>query len=239
MLTLVAALVLTSNWSQKLPDGTTVKLVAVSNAGAKKFWSPEGKGQKPPTLTSAIRPTDIGGKNELAFFCQLGSAQLPSVAFKVGTQFLPSGFTVMEEKNSKAWWAGTTIANKKLPKQLDLKVGVGTGKWKLAATYSLQTGESKGPKFFGFVLRDMKKPWDGVVAIDCTIPKSVVGKSAYEIRLFDASGKAMTPTGSGPMKAGQKPKYFYIDRKQRLIRADLMTRPYKWITFKGVSTKAK
>lgn len=247
MLTLVAALALAPNWSQRLPDGTTIQLVSVSNFGAKKSWSPDGKAQKTWVAPDTIKQLYNGKTtkqlslitNFVFQFTPRDLSAMPSVAFKMGEKNLGLSYTLRDQHNASLWWTGAGTDNRKLPKTVDIKVGIGSGKWTALAKHNLQSGEGNGPKFFGYILRDVKYPGNPnpIVVLDGTIPKGVAGKMAYQIKLFDSTGQALKPAGIGPTKAGVPARWFFVDSGNRLLHADLLTQPYKWLTFKGVRTK--
>jgi hypothetical protein len=251
VLTVVAALVLApkQTWSQKLPDGSTVNLVAVSNFATKKSWNPDGSRQKTWTAPDTLKQLYNGATSKTLgvvtnFVVQLlpkDPNSMPSVAFKLGDKNLGLGYTLRDQKNPKLWWCGAGTDNRKLPSSVDLKVGIGTGKWTATAMHNLQSGATKGPKFFGNILRNVKYPGvkETLVVVEGTVPKSIAGKVAYRMKMFDVTGTPLAPAGIGPLKAGVPSRWFFIENGQRLVHADLMTQPYKWLTFKTVHTKVK
>jgi len=248
VLTVALALVLApSSWKQKLPDGTVVDVVAVSNFATKKSWGPDGSAQKTWMVPDTIKQFDSGtSSNALGsltnFVVQVSPhdpSAMPSVAFKLGNQMLGFNYTLRDLKNPKMWWSGAGVSSNKLPSAVNVQVGVGTGAWKSTATHDMQMGGGKGPKFFGNILRSVKYGNLTTVVLEATIPKTVYGKMAYRIKIYDVNGQALTPAGIGPYHPGVNSRFFFVENGKRLVRAELLTQPYRWLTFRGVRTKAK
>ena len=249
MLILAVALALApnSNWLRKLPDGTSVNFVAVSNFYAKKSWAPDGKAQKswmiPDSLKQFLTPTPAKALSPFTnFVVQITSKDasvMPSVAFKVGKDMLAYNYTLRDLKNMKMWWSGAGIETKKLGASATVQVGVGTGAWKSTATHDMQVGGGQGPKFFGNVLRDVKYGNANTVVLEATIPRTVYGKMAYKIKLYDVNGQSLTPAGVGPYHPGVNSRFFFVENGKRLVRAELLTQPYRWLSFSGVHVKSK
>ena len=240
------ALVPKSSWTQKLPTGDVVSLVAVSNFAQRRSWSGDGSRQSKWMVPDEVRSVDQTSKAKdkktraaVTFVVQLhphdASAQ-PSVVFKSASTVFPGSFTLHDSHDKKLWWVGAVADGRKLSSSVDLMVGIGGGTWKSASVYNLESGETKGPKFFGSIMR-VTLSGRNVIEMQGTIPASVAGKMACRIKLFDVAGHALMPEGFGPVKQGGDPRYFFIDNGNRIVRSILYTEPCKWVMFKGVHTK--
>ena len=224
-------------------------MAAVSNFATRKSWGPDGAPQKTWVVPDTLKQIYNGPpSNELKtvsnFVTQITTKDLtamPSVLFKVGDQTLGLAYTLRDQYKQGLWWSGAGKDNRKLPATVDVKVGIGVGAWKATSSHNLQSGEAKGSRFFGNLVRNMKYPGmrETLVVLDGTVPKSVAGKMAYRIKLYDVNGVSLRPAGIGPLKAGVPSRWFFVENGKRLVRVDLVTQPYKWLTFKGVHTKAR
>jgi len=247
---LLAALLLApapTGWTQKLKDGTTVTLAAVTNFYSRKSWTPDGKPSKTwivaPLMAQMIKdskhPDPKLSKVSNFVFNIKPKAGEPSVVVKIGAKYLSYAYT-LKDSTRGMWWAGAGADNSKLPSSVDLKVGVGSSKWRTTSTHDLGSGQDKGPKFFGNVLRVPARGTNpAMVLIEATIPRSIKGTSAAQVKIFDQNGTALASQGLGPVKSGGAPRYYFLDNGNRLVRAELQTQPYTWLTFKGVRVKPK
>lgn len=240
-----------STWTQNLKDGTPVTVVAVSNFAQKKSWGPDGAANKTWVVPDSIRALSTAGKSKeksiqsvIYFEIKLkphAANDVPSVSFKIGDRTLGSGYTLMDLHDSSIWYSGAGVDSRKLPATINLKVGVGTGTWKSAGTHDMQGGETTGYKFFGSIVRrpPVRVGSPAMVLVEASVPTAVKGKLAYQIKIYGLDGKSLDPAGIAPAKAGGPLRYFFVDNGQRLVKAEILTRPYSWLTFKGVHTKSK
>jgi hypothetical protein len=238
-------------WTQNLKDGSPVTVVAVSNFAQKKSWGPDGAAQKTWVVPDMIRNLSTPGKSKdksiqrvIYFEIKIkphATNDVPSVAFRIGDRTLNSGYTLMDVHNNAIWYSAASVDSRKLPTTINLKVGVGTGSWKSAGTHDLQAGAQTGYKFFGSILRrpPVRLGNPAMVLVEASVPSAVKGKLAYQIKLYGLDGKALAPAGIAPGKANGPLRYFFVDNGQRIIKAELLTRPYSWLTFKGIHTKSK
>ena len=235
------------NWSQKLPDGTSVSLVALTNFGQRKSWSPDGapiKNMIAPSLLKAMNQSSKGGaaSNVVNFMVQVrpgSGADEPAVAMKIGKQDLGYSFVLQDLQDKKMWWAGAGRPISKLKPTENLMVGVGAGPWKVSSSHDLENGITKGPKFFMSIAhaRLTSAGHQEPVVLDVSLPPDLDGK-AYRFKVYCSDGSVLQPAGSGPTRPGAR-RLFFVDNNKRFVHVDLQTRAYTWVTFKGVHTRSK
>jgi hypothetical protein len=236
-----------SGWTQKLPDGTSVSLVALTNFGERKSWMPDGAPAKnlvAPSLLKTMNQSAKGGaaSGVVNFMVQVRpgtGADEPTVAMKIGKQDLGYGFVLRDLQDKKMWWGGAGRPKSKLNATENLVVGVGAGAWKVSSSHDLENGITKGPKFFMSIShsRITKAGHREPVLLDVSLPPAVDGK-AFRFKVYCSDGTVLQPAGSGPTRPGAR-RLFFVENNKRFVHVDLQTRTYTWVTFKGVHTHAK
>jgi hypothetical protein len=229
--------------ARTFPDGTKIALVAVTKLAAKKSWSPAGTVLRdfvaPPLLKRfSVAPVKSKGsgraKPAYVFVFHVdppNRGELPSLGFKVGKSMLLDTFVLPDEKRG-GWWAGAEIP---AGTRGDVAVGVGTGKWSSTSTHDLQTGITKGPKFFAGILRDVViEKGRSISAVDSSLPPALASGFATRIKLYELGGGSPQLVGIGPIRKGSNPRWQYVESGNRIIKAELQTRPYRWATYPDV-----
>lgn len=235
-----------STWTHKLPDGTSVSLIALTNFGLRQSWKPDGSRLSnwvaPNLLKTMNKAAKTGPASSVAMFMvqvRPAAAGEPSVGMKIGKQDLGFAFVLQDDRDKKLWWAGSGRFLNQLSPTVDLKVGVAAGAWKVSSSHDLGTGLTKGPKFFMSVARSRVNKAGHLepVVLDVSVPPATEGK-AFRFKVFCSDGSVLEPAGSGPTRSGAR-RLFFVENGKRLAHVDLQTRPYNWITFKGVRTKSR
>ncbi|MEA2552640.1 MAG: hypothetical protein QOJ65_816 [Fimbriimonadaceae bacterium] len=235
--------------AQKTPDATPVNLVAVTSLAKRKSWKPDGTPQKTWVSPDLIKRLDQSKSkspeflNLVGFVVQLkpkNAAEEPSVKFQINGQDLGMGYTIRDLTDKKIWWASASRDARKMPPTVDLKVGVGTGPWKVLGSHDIQGGPRSGVRFFQSIDRPHSRgvPAQSWVAI-VHIPAKFRAAGPTRVKVFASDGSSLEPAGSGPSRPGGEPALYFKDNRKRLAKIVLQSRPYKWLTFKGVHTRSK
>lgn len=233
--------------TRTLADGSQIALVAVTSLTAKKSWSPSGAPLReflaPPALKSLTSsPKSPLGKGVvprkpsliLVFQVSGGKpADPPSLGFKMGKRLLANSYLLPDAK-SGSWWAGAEIPS---GVSADIAVGLGVGKWVSTSTHDLQTGLTKGPKFFAGILRDVAtSKGKAVSVVDSSLPASLALGFATRIRIYELGGTAPQFLCLAPIWPRGNSRWQFVENDKRVITAELQTRPYRWVTFPRVKT---
>ncbi len=236
-----------SGWTQKLTNGTSVSLIALTNFGQRKSWTPDGASVKnlvAPSLLQTMNQSSKGGaaSTVVNFMVQVRpgtGADEPAVAMKIGKQDLGYGFVLRDLQDKNLWWAGAGRPKTKLGATENLMVGVGAGAWKVSSSHDLENGITKGPKFFMSIShsRITKAGHKEPVELDVSLPPAVDGK-AFRFKVYCSDGSVLQPAGSVPTRPGAR-RLFFVENNKRFVHVDLQTRTYTWVTFKGVHTHSK
>jgi len=229
-------------FTKNLLSGKAISIVAVG--ANQEVWAPDGGPAKRRPYFDFLRH---GGDPSLAVECRHATLDPgPGLAVRV----VPKGEVVRCHVRGPVWafqsksdkeidpnYVGIGTIEPTSDSTVDLAVGHAAGKWNLQAVFKpgqVTTKSDMRGIQFGQLRKSIER--SSAFEIEVTIPKNL-DQSDFRVIAIDKNGKSISRLRGFSQKRTET--HIFAGPISRVAKIQVDSRPYEWITFKGVRVQPR